>query len=243
MRRFVALALLLTAACGTSGGGNGEIGAVGGESPAAPTPVATAPEPDGPAATSPDESATTAPGPAPEGPVRYDVEIVATYPHDPEAFTQGLVLDGDVLFESTGRDTSLRRVDRTTGEVLEMVDVDDVYFGEGLELVGDRLIQLTWQSGVAFVYDSSSLEKIDQYSYDTEGWGLCLLDDGRLAMSDGSSRLTFRDRDSFEPIASVEVTLDGQPVSQLNELECVGSTVWANVWQDQLHRGHRRGHR
>lgn len=222
---------LLAVACGSSdGAGSGEDGALVTESPAAPAPATATPEPDAPSVTSPDPSPTPPPEPVADGPTRYVVEIVAQYPHDPGAYTQGLVLDGDTLLESTGRDTSLRRVDRTTGEVLEIVDVDDEYFGEGLELVDDRLIQLTWKNGVAFVYDSSTFEVIDQFAYDTEGWGLCLLDDGRLAMSDGSSRLTFRDAATFAAVGSVEVTLDDQPVAQLNELECVGSTVWANVY-------------
>ncbi len=232
MRRLVALVCLLATACGSSdGGGAGDIGTPLIESPPTPTPVTSTPDVGQPAPTSPDPSVTAAPDVAADGPARYVVEVIAQYPHDPGAYTQGLVLDGDTLLESTGRDTSLRRVDRTTGEVLEMVDVDDEYFGEGLELVGDRLIQLTWQNGVAFVYDSSSFEVIDQYTYDTEGWGLCQLDDGRLAMSDGSSRLTFRDPGTFAAVGSVEVALDGQPVPQLNELECVGTTVWANVYR------------
>ena len=179
---------LLAAACGSSRGADtGDVGALLTESPAAPTPVT--PEPDAATATSPDPSTASPPEPVADGPTRYVVDVIARFPHDPSAYTQGLVLDGDTLLESTGRDTSLRRVDRTTGEVLEIVDVDDEYFGEGLELVDDRLIQLTWQNGVAFVYDSSTFELIDQFTYDTEGWGLCLLDDGRLTMSDGSSRL------------------------------------------------------
>jgi glutamine cyclotransferase len=247
VRRLLIVLVLLAASCTSSGSGEAVLGSTDTESsPTEPPVTATetplaSPEPDDavaepqPTAT-PDEAtatpdeATATPDEATTAPRRLVVDVVARFPHDPGAFTQGLVLDGEVLFESTGRDTTLRRVDPDTGEVLATVDVDDQFFGEGLELVDDRLIQLTWQSGVAIVYDVATLEQVGQFSYDTEGWGLCLLDDGRLAMSDGSSRLTFRDPDTFAALGTVDVTLDGRAVTELNELECVGSTVWANVW-------------
>ncbi len=160
-------------------------------------------------------------------------EVVARIPHDPEAFTQGLVVDGDVVWESTGLygQSTLRRTDRHTGEVLATAALDDALFGEGLELVGDRLVQLTWQEETALVSDPATLERVDTFVYEGEGWGLCQLDDDRLVMSDGTATLTVRHPVTFEPIDEFEVTRDGRPVSNLNELECVDGLIFANVWQ------------
>jgi len=160
-------------------------------------------------------------------------EVVAEAPHDPEAFTQGLLLFEGVLYESTGLKgrSTLRRVERDTGEVLQRIDLPADEFGEGLALVGDRLIQLTWQNGIAHVYDRESCEELDTFTYDGEGWGLCF-DGEQLVMSDGSSSLFFRDPESFEVLGEVSVIdAAGEAVDQLNELECVGSLVYANVWQ------------
>ncbi|MDQ3781418.1 MAG: glutaminyl-peptide cyclotransferase, partial [Actinomycetota bacterium] len=159
-------------------------------------------------------------------------EVVARIPHDPGAFTQGLVVDGDVVWESTGLygQSTLRRADRHTGEVLATAALDDALFGEGLELVGDRLVQLTWQEETALVWDSATLEQVDTFAYDGEGWGLCQLDDDRLVMSDGTATLTVRHPVTFESIDEIEVSRDGQPVTDLNELECVDGLVFANVW-------------
>ncbi len=162
---------------------------------------------------------------------RLRVQVLGSEPHDRGAFTQGLVLDDGNLYESTGLygRSSLREVDRATGEVRRQVQLDPATFAEGLARVGDRLIQLTWQQGVAFVYDLATLERLDQYSYTGEGWGLCY-DGARLVMSDGSSSLTFRDPQTFVPTGTVSVTLDGRSIERLNELECVGDRVYANVW-------------
>jgi len=114
--------------------------------------------------------------------------------------------------------------------VLRQVDVAPPIFAEGLALVGDRLIQITWQNGVAFVYDRASFEKIAEFHYTGEGWGICF-DGARLVMSDGSNQLFFRDPQTFDLLGQVSVLRDGQPVARLNELECVGDQVYANVWQ------------
>ncbi len=163
------------------------------------------------------------------------VEILETVDHDTDAFTQGLELlpDGR-LVESTGlRGASDRRiVDPATGAVLATAPVDPSWFAEGITLADDRLVQLTWTSGIAVASDPDTLEQIEQFRYDGEGWGLCWMDD-RFVMSDGSSTLTFRDRD-FEIIDTVDVTINGQPLDRINELECVGDRVWANVWQAQV---------
>ena len=160
-------------------------------------------------------------------------EVLNEYPHDSNAFTQGLLWDDGYLYESTGLwgQSSLRRVDIETGVPQTVIALDETYFAEGLERVGDRLIQLTWQAGLAFVYDFDSFERIDTLEYEGEGWGLCY--DGRyLFMSDSTSRLSIREPESFELIFRGAVTLEGQviPPQLLNELECVGEHIYANAW-------------
>ena len=160
-------------------------------------------------------------------------QVLAVYPHDSQAFTQGLLWDGGYLYESTGHwgQSSLRRVEIESGEPQEQVALDDVYFAEGLERVGDHLIQLTWQAGIAFVYDFETLELLDTIEYDGEGWGLCY--DGRyLFMSDSTAYLSIRDANSFDLVFRGAVTFEDQiiPPQLLNELECVGDFVYANAW-------------
>ena len=174
----------------------------------------------------------TAAAQAPDVPVLL-LEVINVYPHDDEAFTQGLLWDDGFLYESTGLrgQSTLRRVEIETGIPLETVALDDDLFAEGLERIGDTLIQLTWQAGLAFVYDFDTFEHLDTYSYDGDGWGLCF--DGRyLFMSDSSSYLSIRDPQSFELIFRGAVTYNGQilPAQLLNELECVGDYVYANGW-------------
>jgi glutaminyl-peptide cyclotransferase len=157
--------------------------------------------------------------------------IVETYPHDRRAFTQGLVLRDGVLYESTGLvgQSSLRIVNPRTGQVTRQVQVAAPYFAEGLADVGPRLLQLTWQHGVAFVYDRQTLARTGEFTYSGEGWGLC--HSGRaLYMSDGSATLTERDPQTFAVRRTLRVVQDGAPVDRLNELECVGTDVYANVW-------------
>lgn len=164
-------------------------------------------------------------------------EVTAEHPFDSSAFTQGLEVmpDGDLLV-STGLNGESRifraPVDDAASPTVSE-DLDERHFGEGATLHGDTVWQLTWKSGVAFARDADTLEVTRTASYDGEGWGLCS-DGDRLVMSDGSPTLTFRDPDSFEPTDDVEVTLDGEPVEELNELECTGTgdgrEVWANVW-------------
>ncbi|MFV2063261.1 MAG: glutaminyl-peptide cyclotransferase [Chloroflexota bacterium] len=169
---------------------------------------------------------------AAEAPSVLTWDVLSRRPHSKEAFTQGLLLDEQGrLFESTGLygSSSLRELDAQTGDVLRGVRLPDDRFGEGLALVADRLIQLTWRSGEAFVWQVETFELLDILAYEGEGWGLCY-DGERLVMSDGSDTLTFRDPGSFEATGAVAVTLDGQPLNNLNELECVDDKVWANVW-------------
>jgi glutamine cyclotransferase len=163
------------------------------------------------------------------------VDVLREFSHERDAYTQGLVWWDDQLFESTGRvgDSTLRRLDPQTGEVLQRIDLAEQYFGEGLALVDQRLIMLTWRAERAFTYDRDSFEALDTYRYRGEGWGLCL-DGDRLVMSDGTDLLTFRDPVTFEPIGEQRVRLRGQPLHKLNELECVDGAVYANVWEDDF---------
>lgn len=170
-------------------------------------------------------------------PDRATVDVLSVRPHDPGAFTQGLVLHDGYLYESTGRDMGearLRKVDPRTGEVQREIHVPPSadgrhYWGEGLARVGDRLIQLTWRRETAFVYDLDTFERLGELTYEGEGWGLCY-DGQRLVMSNGSDVLTFRDPETFAVTGSVAVTVDGSPLRRLNELECVNGDVYANVF-------------
>ena len=159
-------------------------------------------------------------------------EVVRSYDHDRAAFTQGLVFDNGTLYESTGlySESSLRRVDLESGEVLQMERLPDHLFGEGCTVWEDTIVQLTWKAGVGFVYDKETFEVREQFSYGGEGWGLT--EDGeRLIMSDGTSYLRFLDPGTLEEISRVQVLEKGEPIERLNELEWVNGQVWANVWQ------------
>jgi len=162
----------------------------------------------------------------------YGYAVVAEFPHDPNAFTQGLVYEDGVLYEGTGMKgrSSLRRVDLKTGEVLQLYELPDQYFGEGIALFGDKIYQLTWQSHVGFVYDQDTFELLDEFHYPTEGWGLTH-DGERLIMSDGTATLHFLDPETLEEIDSIEVYDDQGPVVRLNELEYIDGQVYANIWQ------------
>lgn len=174
------------------------------------------------------------PTPSPTGPQRLAVKVISTRPHDTSAYTQGLVWHEGQLYESAGQygESSLRQVDPATGEVRRRVDLPPRYFAEGLARVGDRLIQITWNEGVALVYRLSDLEKVGELRYTGEGWGLCH-DGARLVMSDGSDRLVFRDTETFASVGEVRVRMGGAPVDRLNELECVDGAVYANVYQTE----------
>ncbi len=162
----------------------------------------------------------------------YRCEVVNTYPHDTNAFTQGLAYADGRLYEGTGLNgrSSIRCVELDTGTVLRQHDLPGKYFGEGITPWGDTLIQLTWTSRTAFVYDRRSFRLLSSFSYPTEGWGLTH-DDTRLIMSDGSATLYFRDPDTFAETGRIRVTNGGVPVSHLNELEFIRGEIWANVWR------------
>ncbi len=157
--------------------------------------------------------------------------VVDQFPHDPEAYTQGFDFQGPRLFEGTGLygQSSLRRVDLATGEVLRKVDIADRFFGEGIVVLGKRVYQLTWQSERAFLYDKRTFDRIRRFSYEGEGWGLTH-DGSRLIMSDGTSTIEFRDPATFAVLDAIEVTDGGEPVASLNELEWVEGEIFANVY-------------
>lgn len=164
-------------------------------------------------------------------PAALHTEVLQSYPHDPDAFTQGLLLHEGALYESTGLygRSSLRKVELATGIVQRRVDLPPDQFGEGLALAGGTLVQLTWREGVAPTYALATFVKNGQFAYGGEGWGLCF-DGTQFVQSDGSNRLTFRDATTFAVTRQLAVTMQGQPVTALNELECVGDSVYANIW-------------
>ena len=162
-------------------------------------------------------------------------EVLAEVPHDPSAFTQGLELHEGTLYEGTGLEgeSQLRVLDPATGDVRRAEPLPGRLFGEGITVAGDRIWQLTWQDGVVLEWDRATLTLRRQLPLDGEGWGLC--NDGtRLVRSDGTDRLRFHDPVTFAETGSVAVTIDGEPLTELNELECVDGQVWANVWPSDV---------
>ncbi len=161
----------------------------------------------------------------------YACKIVSTYPHDSEAFTQGLVFENGILYESTGLQgrSSVRKVDVKTGSVLQIQRLPPQLFGEGITVFGERLIQLTWRSGVGLVYEKRSFRLLKEFTYPTEGWGLTH-DGRRLIMSDGTATLRFLDPETFKELGSIAVFDGNGPVGGLNELEYVRGEIYANVW-------------
>ena len=166
-------------------------------------------------------------------PQYYTYEVINTYPHDENAFTQGLVFKNGSLYESTGLYgySTLRRVELTTGVTLQMHSLPAEFFGEGLTLFDDRLIQLTWMSKTGFVYDKYSFEVLHEFSYPTEGWGLTH-NGSHLIMSDGTAKLHFLDPETFEEVRQIEVYGDGA-VTRLNELEYINGRIYANIWMEE----------
>jgi glutamine cyclotransferase len=158
--------------------------------------------------------------------------VVQSFPHDPSAFTQGLVYVDGEFYESTGLngESTLRRVEIATGKVLQRRALDPKYFAEGLALVGDELLQLTWQHKVGLVYDRKTFAPKRTFTYATEGWGIAFDATGGLVMSDGSDTLFWLDPKTQKVLRSITVTDAGRPVPQLNELEWIDGEIWANVW-------------
>lgn len=159
-------------------------------------------------------------------------KVVHSYPHDSQAFTQGLFFHDGFLYEGTGLRgrSTIRKVELETGRVLQAVELPDAFFGEGISQWGDRLIGITWQEQTAFVLDLKTFKLWRKFNYPGEGWGLTH-NDRELVMSDGTPELRFLDPATFKELRRVKVTADGQPVHELNELEWVDGEILANVWQ------------
>jgi glutaminyl-peptide cyclotransferase len=170
--------------------------------------------------------------PVPAIAASFGYRVVNEYPHDRHAFTEGLAYVDGVLYEGTGLygESTLRRVDLQTGEVLQTVGLSKEYFGEGISVLGDRIYQLTWKTGVCIVLDLETFELQKAFTYETEGWGLTT-DGERLIMSDGTNRLFIRDPETFAVLDTIDVYDGAQAISNLNELEVVDGEIWANVWQ------------
>lgn len=174
------------------------------------------------------ERTASAPAPA----IDYTYKVVETYPHDVNAFTQGLVVHDGAFLESTGQYgfSSLRRVSIKTGKIERIEKIDARYFGEGMTVLNGRVYMLTYLNQQGFIFDVKTLRKLGEFSYFGEGWGLTT-DGTRLYMSNGTSTISVHDPEGFRVVRSINVTLNGNPVLNLNELEWINGEIWANVWQ------------
>lgn len=175
--------------------------------------------------------------PAPVGPAAdlmpaFTYEVVATYPHDPKAFTQGLVYTDGVLYETTGQEGEswLRKVDLATGNVLQQHDMSAEVFGEGMVIWGDRIITLTWRNKKGFIFDKATFAQTGEWTYEGEGWGLTA-DDTQIYMSDGTAQIRKINPETLQEIGRIDVTMNGRPKDQLNELEFIKGEIWANEFQ------------
>jgi glutaminyl-peptide cyclotransferase len=168
-------------------------------------------------------------------PVKNSYKIINAYPHDKEAFTQGLVYENGILYEGTGLvgESSLRKVELQTGKVLDQLNLEGQLFGEGIAIMGDKIYQLTWETKTGFVYDKSSFKLINKISYQNQGWGLTAIGD-KLIMSDGSNILYFMEPKLFTVTSNIEVYDNKAIVDKLNELEYINGEIWANIWQTNL---------
>jgi glutaminyl-peptide cyclotransferase len=162
----------------------------------------------------------------------YSYEVVATYPHDPAAFTQGLLIEDGQLFESTGQNGTswVRKVDLATGAVQQQHVVDPQYFGEGMVVWDDRIITLTWKEQKGFILDRETLAPEGEWTYAGEGWGLTR-DDATIYMSDGTHQIRKLDPATLQETGRIDVKMNGRPVNKLNELEWVKGEIWANVFE------------
>jgi glutamine cyclotransferase len=162
----------------------------------------------------------------------YSYDIVATYPHDPKAFTQGLVYTDGVLYETTGQEGEswLRKVDLATGAVLQQHDIADEFFGEGMVIWGDQIVTLTWRGEKGFIFDKATFAPKGEWTYAGEGWGLTA-DDTQIFMSDGTAQIRKIDPATLQETGRIDVKMNGKPVDKLNELEFVKGEIWANVFE------------
>lgn len=199
---------------------------------------ASKPAQTSPAAQEQSEAVPPAPVPTPQAAVRPTIQtydIIAAYPHDVSAFTQGLFFWNGILYESTGRhgESTVRKTVIETGEITEFRDIPPEYFGEGITRWQDKIIALTWQSGLGFVMDIESLTPLDVFGYPGEGWGLTA-NETHLIQSDGSNVLRFLDPETFKITRTLNVNINGKPLNAINELEWIEGEIWANVWRSDL---------
>jgi glutamine cyclotransferase len=168
-------------------------------------------------------------------PKKYRYKVINAYPHDRQAFTQGLVYDSDILYEGTGTETesSLRKIELETGKVIMQHNLEPPLFGEGIAIMGNKIFQLTWTSKVGFVYDKNDFKLINKVYYQTQGWGLTTFKD-KLIMSDGTNILYFIDPELFTVISKIEVYDNEHKIDSLNELELIDNEIWANIWETDL---------
>ena len=165
----------------------------------------------------------------------FTYKVLRSFPHESSSYTEGLVIDDGLLYEGTGRygRSSLYRKELSSGAQVKSIDLDDRYFGEGVTVLGDRVYQLTYKSNVGFIYDKTSFQRLGEFSYDAQGWGLT--HDGKeLIMSNGSAALVFLDPKTLLPTHSLVVSDGRGPIGFLNELEYVDGQIYANVWQTDL---------
>lgn len=162
----------------------------------------------------------------------YSYKIVNVYPHDASAFTEGLVYEDGFLYESTGRfnESTLRKVDLQTGEVIKLHKLDGNYFGEGITVYDNKIFQLTWKTNVGFIYDKDSFNLTNKFYYNTEGWGITHNDE-YLIMSDGTDEIYFLNPKNFKRVYSIRVHDEFRPITRLNELEFIRGEIYANVWR------------
>lgn len=168
-------------------------------------------------------------------PKRYSYRVVHSYPHDRDAFTQGLFYDKGVLYEGTGQEegSTLREVELATGKVLRQLNLSSNLFGEGITLYKDRIYQVTWTSKVGFVYEKETFRQLNKIYYQTQGWGLTTVKN-QIAMSDGTNVIYFFEPESFTVVSQLEVYDNEKKVDQLNELEYINGEIWANIWMTDL---------
>ncbi len=166
---------------------------------------------------------------------RQTAEIIAAYPHDPQAFTQGLAFNRGQMYESTGQygESSLRRVDYISGSIEQIAPLNRAFFAEGITILDDKIYQLTWRSGVGAIYEIDSFEVIGTFRYAGEGWGLTH-NGSELILSDGTASIRFIDPADFSVVRTIEVSNAEGPVAQLNELEYVDDEIWANIWYEDI---------
>ena len=225
----------LSSAPEETGSATGEAAPEAAATAAAATEVAYAAVVASAVTATPAPTPTNASTPTLAPPANYTYRIVNIYPHDPNAFTQGLDFDADRLFEGTGRwgESTVREVRLETGAVLRSRPLDAQYFGEGITVLNEKVYQLTWQEQTGFVYNRDTFEPLQTFAYPHEGWGITH-DGSRLIVSDGTSTIRFWDPNTLQDIGNITVRDHEGPVNRLNELEFIDGEIWANIWLTDL---------